>query len=77
LGFKDVKNIKITETLYDHKSYFDLRGPLKKEWRDGDSSWSLLSQEELNNALKNLEDQINLDSDKLRRTITSELEEIG
>jgi SAM-dependent methyltransferase len=30
------------------ESYFDPRGPLSKEWRDGDSVWSLVAEDRLN-----------------------------
>ncbi len=33
------------------ESYFDPRGPLSKYWRDGDSSWALASQTELEEVL--------------------------
>jgi SAM-dependent methyltransferase len=33
------------------ESYFDPRGPLSKEWRDGDSIWSLVAEDRLNLAL--------------------------
>ena len=35
-------------------SYFDPRGPLTKEWRDGDSVWSLVSDDRLNQALSRI-----------------------
>src|SRR5918994_43497 len=33
------------------ESYFDPRGPLDKEWRDGDSIWSLVTEDRLDRAL--------------------------
>ena len=33
------------------ESYFDPRGPLNKEWRDGDSVWSLVTEDRLNRAI--------------------------
>jgi SAM-dependent methyltransferase len=33
------------------EAYFDPRGPLYKEWRDGDSVWSLVSEDRLDHAL--------------------------
>ena len=33
------------------ESYFDPRGPLSKEWRDGDSVWALVAEDRLNLAL--------------------------
>ena len=35
-------------------SYFDPRGPLNKEWRDGDSTWSLVAEDELERALSRI-----------------------
>ena len=35
-------------------SYFDPTGPLNKEWRDGDSVWSLLAEDRLNRTLSRL-----------------------
>jgi hypothetical protein len=36
-------------------SYFDPHGPLSKEWRDGDSVWSLVSEVRLNRALSRIQ----------------------
>ena len=33
------------------EAYFDPRGPLDKEWRDGDSVWSLVTEDRLHQAL--------------------------
>ena len=33
------------------ESYFDPHGPLDKEWRDGDSIWSLVTEDRLDRAL--------------------------
>ena len=35
-------------------AYFDPRGPLSKEWRDGDSVWSLVAEGRLNRALSRI-----------------------
>lgn len=35
-------------------SYFDPRGPLSKEWRDGDSVWSLVAEDRLDHALSRI-----------------------
>ena len=32
-------------------TYLDPRGPLHKEWRDGDSSWAIVNEEELAHAI--------------------------
>src|SRR5918994_1941372 len=37
--------------------YFDPRGPLDKEWRDGDSVWSLVSEERLKRACAQIQEQ--------------------
>jgi len=37
-------------------SYFDARGPLRKEWRDGDSLWALTTPAELSAALSRITD---------------------
>jgi SAM-dependent methyltransferase len=37
------------------ESYFDPRGPLSKEWRDGDSVWSLVAEDRLDLALSRIE----------------------
>ncbi len=37
------------------ESYFDPRGPLTKEWRDGDSVWSLVAEDRLNRALSRIQ----------------------
>ena len=38
------------------ESYFDPRGPLSKEWRDGDSIWSLVSEGRLERTISRLQD---------------------
>jgi SAM-dependent methyltransferase len=38
------------------EAYFDPRGPLSKEWRDGDSIWSLVAEDRLNRALSRVRD---------------------
>jgi ubiquinone/menaquinone biosynthesis C-methylase UbiE len=35
-------------------SYFDPRGPLNKEWRDGDSVWSLVAEDRLDRAISRI-----------------------
>jgi ubiquinone/menaquinone biosynthesis C-methylase UbiE len=37
-------------------AYFDVRGPLRKEWRDGDSLWALATETELEEALQKIRD---------------------
>ena len=36
------------------KSHFDPHGPLNKEWRDGDSVWSLVAEDRLDRALSRI-----------------------
>jgi SAM-dependent methyltransferase len=38
------------------ESYFDPRGPLSKEWRDGDSIWSLVAEDRLERTISRLQD---------------------
>ena len=40
-----------TDAKIQSGSYLDPHGPLKKEWRDGDSTWSLVDEDELDRAL--------------------------
>lgn len=42
--------------------YLDPRGPLNKEWRDGDSSWALASESELESATQAVERMLADDS---------------
>ncbi|MBW3601431.1 MAG: class I SAM-dependent methyltransferase [Actinobacteria bacterium] len=39
------------DAVIQGEAYFDARGPLREEWRDGDSTWSLLSPPALERAL--------------------------
>ncbi|MDP8978946.1 MAG: class I SAM-dependent methyltransferase [Actinomycetota bacterium] len=39
------------DALIQGEAYFDARGPLRQAWRDGDSTWSLLSPPALERAL--------------------------
>lgn len=40
-----------TDATIQSGSYLDPHGPLKKEWRDGDSTWSLVEKDELHRAI--------------------------
>ncbi|HET7480592.1 MAG TPA: class I SAM-dependent methyltransferase [Rubrobacteraceae bacterium] len=40
-----------TDATIQGDSYFDPRGPLSQEWRNGDSTWSLVREDELRQAL--------------------------
>ncbi|MDQ3508791.1 MAG: class I SAM-dependent methyltransferase [Actinomycetota bacterium] len=44
-----------TDAVVQGDAYFDHRGPLDEEWRDGDSIWSLASEEERSRALSKVE----------------------
>ena len=43
-----------TDATVQGESYFDPHGPLSKEWRDGDSVWSLVAGDRLDRALSRL-----------------------
>lgn len=45
-----------TDATVQGEAYFDPRGPLGKEWRDGDSAWSLVSEGGLEHTLSKVED---------------------
>lgn len=45
-----------TDATVQGEAYFDARGPLDGEWRDGDSAWSLVADGELEYALSEVED---------------------
>ncbi|MBA2692666.1 MAG: class I SAM-dependent methyltransferase [Rubrobacter sp.] len=44
------------DAIVQGDAYFDLRGPLDEEWRDGDSIWSLASGEERSKAISKIEE---------------------
>ncbi len=41
-----------TSSVLQGESYFDPRGPLNKQWRDGDSSWALAQEAEVEEVLE-------------------------
>ncbi len=43
-------------------AYFDPRGPLRREWRDGDSTWALVNESELARAIGEIERMLGDDS---------------
>jgi ubiquinone/menaquinone biosynthesis C-methylase UbiE len=45
-----------TDAVVQGEAYFDGRGPLDEEWRDGDSVWSLASEEERSRAISKVEE---------------------
>ena len=48
----DVRRVEIPrEPLMEISHYLDPKGPLKKDFRDGDSTWSLATEEELKKGL--------------------------
>ena len=49
-GFKAGGRTVPVEAILQGKSYLDPRGPLSKNWRDGDSTWALATPEELDRA---------------------------
>ncbi|HIG26645.1 MAG TPA: class I SAM-dependent methyltransferase [Verrucomicrobiales bacterium] len=52
IGFGDVRQIVDVAEIFYGDHYYDLEGPLNAAWRDGDSIWSLLTEEELNTSLE-------------------------
>ena len=50
-GFEHRGNFAPTDAAVQGESYFDPHGPLKEEWRDGDSVWSLVDEDSLEHAL--------------------------
>ena len=50
-GFSPRGSFVPIDTTVQGESYFDPRGPLDKEWRDGDSVWSLVTEDRLDRAL--------------------------
>ena len=49
-GFIHHDNFVPLNYIFQGNDYFDTLGPLRKEWRDGDSIFALASDEELENA---------------------------
>lgn len=47
--------ISPADAIVQGEAYFDLRGPLSGEWRDGDSIWSLAPEEERSRAISKVE----------------------
>jgi SAM-dependent methyltransferase len=50
-GFTHRGSFAPIDATVQGESYFDPRGPLSKEWRDGDSVWSLVAGKRLDRAL--------------------------
>jgi ubiquinone/menaquinone biosynthesis C-methylase UbiE len=55
-GFTICQTTALKDEVLQGDNYLDLRGPLKSEWRDGDSTWSLASESELSTAMKSVEE---------------------
>ena len=77
IGFKDVKMVKVCESLQNYEIYSNVRGPFNKSYRDGDSSWSLLTEDQVKKALETLKEKIENDSEGLKKMIDNDLKEIG
>lgn len=45
-----------TDAAVQGEAYSDPRGPLAKEWRDGDSVWSLVSEDRLQRTISRIQD---------------------
>jgi hypothetical protein len=58
IGFIDTKDVKITDVPYKMEQLLDINMIKSKDFRDGDSSWALLSAEELDEAMKKLDKMI-------------------
>ena len=53
-GFSFVENIVPLHPVLQGDHYLDPKGPLNKSYRDGDSTWSLATKEELEQAFERL-----------------------
>jgi ubiquinone/menaquinone biosynthesis C-methylase UbiE len=53
-GFEHRGRFAPVDAAVQGEAYFDPRGPLNKEWRDGDSVWSLVAEDSLEHALSRL-----------------------
>eukprot|EP00736_Rhodelphis_marinus_P010832 Rmarinus@m.2644 len=52
------QTIPLEATLQREKTYFDVKGPMSKVYRDGDSTWSQASDEELSQGLNRLKQML-------------------
>lgn len=55
-GFEHRGNFAPTDAAVQGESYLDGHGPLREEWRDGDSVWSLVDEDSLEHALSRIRD---------------------
>ncbi len=53
-GFEHRGNFVPVDATVQGEAYFDPHGPLNKDWRDGDSIWSLVAEDRLERALLKL-----------------------
>lgn len=74
-GFSEVSSTKICETSMEYDCYYDFEGPFKKEWRNADSSFALVSDKELEKGLKDISDEV-LKSDETRKLFFEECEKL-
>lgn len=51
IGFQNIETIVSSQIYMPLDTYLDIEGPFKQEFRDGDSTWSLATPEELNQGL--------------------------
>lgn len=56
LGFEYKRRIVPYTEVIQGKDYLDVDGIFRQEWRDGDSIWQLVTEEELKNAQKRVTD---------------------
>ena len=54
-GFAHQGRFASVDATVQGDPYFDPRGPLKKEWRDGDSVWSLVAEDQLDHAISQIQ----------------------
>jgi len=76
-GFNITLEVADLHGVLQGKSYIDTRGPLRKEWRAGDSTWTLATADELDDGKERLEkmhedgtvEQFLADREALRRKV--------
>lgn len=54
-GFEHRGRFAPVDATVQGEAYFNPRGPLLKEWRDGDSVWSLVAEDHLDRALSRIQ----------------------
>ena len=63
-GFRHRGNFVPTDAVFQGDSYFEPTGPLRKEWRDGDSVFALATEDELESGcsrIREMEEQGTID----------------